>query len=76
MAKILTAEQCRVARASLNLGLRDLARRADVVTTEIRRVEAGGIVPEPTLVAIREALEWAGAEFTSKNGGGQGVRLR
>ena len=46
------------------------------MTTAIRRVEAGGLVTESTLVAIRSALEWAGAEFTVDDEGKPGVRLR
>ena len=65
-----------MARVGLKLGLRDLSRRADVMTTAIRRVEAGGLVPEATLVVIRSALEWAGAEFTEDDEGKPGVRLR
>ena len=65
-----------MARSGLNIGLRDLAKRADVMTSAIRRLEAGGVVPERTLAAIRNALEAAGVDFIFENGNGPGVRLR
>jgi len=72
----LTPEQCRMARAALALGVRDLAARAGVSPTTITRLERGeGIYPR-TLAAIRAALEAAGVEFIAENGGGAGVRLR
>lgn len=44
----------------------------------IRRAEASGgpTVAEPTIAAIRSALEAAGIEFIAENGGGAGVRLK
>jgi DNA-binding XRE family transcriptional regulator len=72
----LSAQQCRMARAGLGLGVRALATLADVSTNTITRLERGeGIYPR-TLSAIRTALESAGVEFIAENGGGAGVRLR
>jgi transcriptional regulator with XRE-family HTH domain len=75
-APILTAQQCKMARAGLGLGVRDLAGAAKVSTNTITRLERGeGIYPR-TLAAIRAALESAGVAFIEENGGGPGVRLR
>jgi transcriptional regulator with XRE-family HTH domain len=65
-----------MARAALSLGVRDIAKLANVSPTTITRLERGeGIYPR-TLAAIRAALEAAGVEFIAENGGGAGVRLR
>ncbi len=72
----LSPEQCRMARAALLLGVRDVAVLAKVSPTTITRLERGeGIYPR-TLAAIRTALEAAGVEFIAENGGGAGVRLK
>jgi transcriptional regulator with XRE-family HTH domain len=65
-----------MARAALNLGVRDLAHAAKVSPTTISRVERGEALFPRTLAAIRSALEAAGVEFIAENGGGPGVRLR
>lgn len=53
-----------------------MSKRANIMTVVIRKVEAGGFVPEPTLAAIRTALEAAGVEFIVDVEGWPGVRLR
>lgn len=68
--------QCKMARVALGLGVRDVARLANVSTDTIARLERGEELKERTLAAIRAALESAGVEFISENGGGAGVRLR
>ncbi len=73
---ILTAEQSRMARAAIALGVRDLAELADVSPNTITRLERGENLQPRTLKVIREALEAKGIEFISANGGGAGVRLR
>lgn len=72
----MTPEQCRMARAGLNLGVRDLAGLAQVSTNTITRLERGESLYPRTIEAIRTALEAAGVEFIAENGGGAGVRLR
>jgi len=65
-----------MARAALELGIRDLAGLASVSTNTITRFERGEPLKERTIAAIRAALEAAGVEFIAENGGGAGVRLR
>ncbi len=69
------AAQCRMARAALQLGVRELAKAAACSPTTVADFEGGKRQPHPrTLAAIRAALEAAGVEFT--NGDQPGVRLR
>jgi transcriptional regulator with XRE-family HTH domain len=71
---MITPEQIRAARALLRIEQGELARRARVSATTIRRIEAaGGLerVSEETIGGIRVALERAGAEFIDN-----GVRRR
>ena len=72
----MLAVQCKMARAALGLGVRDLAEISGVSTDTISRLEAGEELKPRTLAAIRSALEDAGVEFIPENGGGAGVRLR
>ncbi|WP_109612281.1 helix-turn-helix transcriptional regulator [Pseudaminobacter salicylatoxidans] len=66
-----------MARAALDLGVRDLAKMAVVSTNTITRFEKGEEVLKPrTISAIRAALEAAGVIFIASNGDGPGVRLR
>ncbi len=65
-----------MARAALQLGVRELAERASVSPTTITRLERGESLYARTVEAIRAALEAAGVEFIAENGGGPGVRLR
>jgi DNA-binding XRE family transcriptional regulator len=54
-----------------------LAHRAGVNEQTVRNLEAGTRQSHAgTVVAIRAALEAAGVEFITENGGGAGVRLR
>lgn len=70
----MTPAQCRMARAAVEIGVRDLAASAKVSTNTITRFERGEPLRERTIDAIRAALEAAGVEFT--NGDQPGVRLR
>jgi len=63
-----------MARAALELGVRELATRAKVSTNTIIRFESGEALKERTIEAIRRAFESAGVEFT--NGDAPGVKLR
>lgn len=74
---MLTPAQCRMARAALEIGVRDLAKLAGVSAMTVTRFENGRSEGYPaTLGKIRAALEAAGVEFIAENGGGAGVRLR
>jgi predicted transcriptional regulator len=76
LRSMITAEQCRAARALLDWGQADLADKAGVGIVTIRQLEAGGHdARRATLQVIRHALERAGVEFIDENGGGPGVRL-
>jgi len=65
-----------MARAALQLGVRELAAIARVSPTTIARLEHGETLYPRTVEAIRAALEAAGVEFIPENGGGVGVRLK
>ena len=65
--------QCRMARAALGLGIRELAAAAKVSIDTVARFERGDELKERTIDAIQHALEAAGVEFT--NGRQPGVRL-
>lgn len=73
---ILLPVQCKMARAAIGWGVRDLAREANVSPDTIARLERGDPLKENTITIIRKALEAAGVEFIPKNGGGPGVRLK
>jgi transcriptional regulator with XRE-family HTH domain len=68
--------QCKMARAALGLGVRDLAEAAKVSPDTIARLERGDELRQRTVEAVQSALEAAGVEFIAENGGGAGVRLR
>ena len=70
---IIMAVQCRMARAALGLGIRELAVAAKVSIDTITRFERGDQLKERTIEAIQRALEAAGVEFT--NGEQPGVRV-
>ena len=73
---ILLPVQCRMARAALHLGVRELAAAAKVSIDTVTRVERGDELKERTIEALQRVLEAAGIEFIDGNGGGPGVRLR
>jgi transcriptional regulator with XRE-family HTH domain len=76
---MITEYQCRMARAALELGVRDLAKIADVSPNTIARLERGEALHSRTLAFIRGALEAQGITFiearTVSVQGGPGVRL-
>ncbi|WP_171816897.1 helix-turn-helix domain-containing protein [Rhizobium brockwellii] len=72
----MNAIQCKMARAALGLGVRDLAKLADVSVDTLSRLERGEELMPRTMAAIRSALETAGVIFIDENGEGPGVRLR
>ena len=65
--------QCRMARAAVGLGIRELAAAAKVSMDTVARFERGEELKERTVEALQRALEAAGVEFT--NGEQPGVRL-
>lgn len=71
----MTPAQCKMARAGVGWGVRDLARAADVAASTVSRFEAGQNINLNSLTAMKEALEYAGVQFIPENGGGPGVRL-
>jgi transcriptional regulator with XRE-family HTH domain len=70
---IILPVQCRMARAALGLGIRELAAAAKVSIDTVARFERGDELKERTIDALQRALEAAGVEFT--NGAQPGVRL-
>ena len=77
MSSMITPSQCRMARAALEIGVRDLAEIAGVSAMTVTRFENGKSAGYPeTLAKLKSALEAAGVEFIPENGGGAGVRLR
>ena len=63
-----------MARAALKLGVRELAKAAQVAPATVTRIEGDHGANASTLRAIRAALEAGGIEFT--NGDAPGVCLR
>ena len=70
---LVTPAQCRMARAALRIGVRELAALARVAPGSVARFEAGLTLQERTIAAMHTALEKAGIEFDVGNGS---VRLK
>lgn len=68
--------QCKMARTALNIGVRDLAKLADVAQLTVSRFERGDELKSATIEKIQAALELAGIVFVPENGHGVGVRLK
>jgi ribosome-binding protein aMBF1 (putative translation factor) len=68
--------QCRMARAALGWGVRELATAAKVSVDTVARFERGDELKDRTVEALQRALEIGGVEFIDENGGGAGVRVR
>ena len=68
--------QCKMARAALGLGVRELANLAKVAPATVSRFEGGEELKERTVEALKTALESAGVIFVAENGEGPGVRLK
>jgi len=67
---MLTAQQCRMARAALNIGVRELADAADVSPNTIARLERGERLHRRTLAHVQGALEAQGVAFLTPEVGG------
>lgn len=74
----MTPAQLRAARHLLGLSQADLAERTGLSVPTVKRVESDRdvSVSEDAVLAVRSALEAAGAIFLPENGQGAGVRLR
>jgi transcriptional regulator with XRE-family HTH domain len=75
---MISASQSRMARAALNLGVREVAVAAGVSTNTITRLERGEELLPRTVAAIRAVFEAAGVVFLDDGqtiDGGPGVRL-
>ena len=76
---MITGSQIRMARAHLKWTLEELAKRAGVGLSTVRRMESANGPPPSTvanLQAVQRAFEAAGIEFIPANGGGPGLRLQ
>jgi len=77
---MMNAEQCRMARAGLNVSISDLAGETGLRPSTISAFERGGSSLQKTVDALRTALEARGASFFGPGdgvpSGGYGVRLR
>jgi len=72
----MTPAQSKAARALLDMTQTKLADLAGVgLSTVVDFEKERRVVAQPSIDAIRAALEAAGVEFIAENGGGAGVRL-
>lgn len=71
----MNAVQCKMARAALGWGTRELALNANVSPDTVARLERGEQLKNSTIAGIRKVFEEAGIVFIPENGGGAGVRL-
>ena len=60
---LISAIQCRAARALLDWTLRDLSGKSGVAVDTIRRLEKGEALHDRTNQALRETLQRAGIVF-------------
>ena len=73
----ITADQCRGARALLDMTQPQLALAAELgLSTVVDFERSRRPVSREAIRAMRTALERAGIEFIDENGGGPGLRLR
>ena len=77
---MITGSQIRAAKALLDWSGDNLAKKASVSLSSIRRVEASDDVPKNvsvnTMLNIQKALELAGVEFIGTPDQQPGVRLK
>ena len=73
-----TVEQLRAGRALLGWSQTELASRAGLSLSTVKRAEGGfgPNVSDEARLKLQQALEAAGLEFLEENGAGQGVRFR
>jgi hypothetical protein len=65
---MITAVQCRMARAALEWSVRDLAKHAHIGSTTVVRFEGGKPANVSTLTLIKQAFEAAGVRLTESGG--------
>jgi transcriptional regulator with XRE-family HTH domain len=63
MAMLITASQCRMARAAVGLTLRDLSQAAGISVNTLSRIEGEGNVTSRTLAKVQDILVQRGAVF-------------
>jgi ribosome-binding protein aMBF1 (putative translation factor) len=74
---VLTAAQCRAARALIDWSLAQLSQSASIDVNTIAEFESGTReADETTRRRLRATMEAAGVMFIAENGGGAGVRLQ
>lgn len=73
---MINADQARMARALVKLGVRDVAAKANVQPNTVSRAENGKEARKSTMDALQSVYEELGCLFIPENGGGAGVRLR
>ena len=73
---MINADQARMARALVKLGVREIAAQADMQPNTVSRAENGKEARKSTLDALQAVYEGLGCVFIPENGGGAGVRLR
>jgi hypothetical protein len=66
----LTAQECRMARAALDIGVRELAIAADISPNTVARLERGEALHRRTLAHIQATFEARGVVFVSPGPGG------
>jgi transcriptional regulator with XRE-family HTH domain len=72
---IITPASCRMARAALNWGIREVAKRTGISQTTVNRFEKGlAKTNAATRATIQRVFERAGIEFL--NGDEPGVKLK
>ena len=70
----MTPDQCRIARAAIQLRVGELAYAAKLSANTVVRFERGGALKKRTTEALQAALEAPGIIFVEENGGGLTVR--
>jgi transcriptional regulator with XRE-family HTH domain len=70
---MISMTQCKMARAAVGWGVRDLAEAAKVSPDTVARFERGEELRERTVDAIRAARDAAGVEFIPEKGWSWGM---
>lgn len=65
----MTAEQARMARALLQLGVREVGELAGVTPNTVSRIENGSDAKQSTIEAIRRVYEGRGVRFLAQGDG-------
>ena len=76
---MILGSQMRMARGYLKWSAKELAERAGVAESTVKRMELADGFPDArgaNIEAVHKALVDAGIEFIPENGGGAGVRLK